>query len=83
MIACLGGLDLLAFTGGIGEHDGLLRADLCASLDWLGVKLDALLNQQACGSEAMAIHRQDSLVQVWVIPTDEGSVAARLAAALL
>ena len=31
----------------------------------------------------MTIHRQDSLVQVWVIPTDEGSVAARLAAALL
>ncbi len=83
LIACLGGLDLLAFTGGIGEHDALLRADLCASLDWLGVKLDALLNQQACGSEAMAIHRQDSQVQVWVIPTDEGSVAARLAAALL
>jgi len=32
MAACIGGLDLIAFSGGIGEHDSTLRADVCAAL---------------------------------------------------
>jgi acetate kinase len=42
-----------------------------------------LLNQLATGSEALAIHQADSRVQVWVIPTDEGLVAAQEAARLI
>jgi acetate kinase len=83
LTACLGGLDLLAFSGGIGEHDALLRAEVCTRLGFLGVKLDETLNQQAVGEAAMAIHAIDSAVEVWVVPTDEGRVAAREAAALL
>jgi acetate kinase len=83
LIACLGGLDVLAFSGGIGEHDIELRAQMGQRLAWLGVVIDPLLNQQAVGNEIMAIHTPQSRVQVWVVPTDEGLVAAREAARLI
>ncbi len=83
MVACLGGLDVLSFSGGIGEHDVLLRAQVCQRLGWLGVALDARLNQQAGGDAVLAIHSADSRVQVWVVPTDEGLVAAQEAARLI
>ena len=83
LVACMGGLDVLAFSGGIGEHDAVLRAQVCQQLQWMGVEMDPLLNEQATGDEIKAIHAPDSRVQVWVIPTDEGVVAARDAARLL
>ena len=83
MVACLQGLDLIAFSGGIGEHDAALRAQVGQQLRWLGVKLDEAANRAAQGTQATAIHRADSAVEVWVIPTDEGRVAAELALALL
>ena len=83
MAACLGGLDVLAFSGGIGEHDAVLRAQVCERLGWMGIAIDPLFNQQAIGDRVLAIHKPQSRVQVWVIPTDEGSVAAREAARLL
>jgi len=83
LTACLGGLDLLAFSGGIGEHDAVLRAEVCARLGYLGVQLDASLNGRASGDAIMAIHAAGSAVQVWVVPTDEGSVAAGEAARLI
>ena len=83
LTACLGGLDVLAFSGGIGEHDAVLRSEVCTRLGFLGVRLDEALNQQAVGEKVMAIHLPTSTVEVWVIPTDEGRVAAREAAALV
>ncbi|MEO8117878.1 MAG: acetate/propionate family kinase [Rhodoferax sp.] len=83
LVACLGGLDVLAFSGGIGEHDSVLRAQVCERLAWMGVQIEPLLNQQASGNEVLAIHQADSRVQVWVVPTDEGRVAAQEAARLL
>lgn len=83
MVACLDGLDLLAFSGGIGEHDTELRAQMGQRLAWLGVVIDPLLNSQATGNEVLAIHAPESRVQVWVVPTDEGLVAAREAARLI
>jgi acetate kinase len=83
MIASIGGLDLLAFSGGIGEHDTVLRAQLCERLAWLGVVLEPELNLQATGTEVLAIHAPDSLIEVWVVPTDEGLVAAQEAARLI
>ncbi len=76
LVACLGGLDLLGFTGGIGEHDATLRADVCAALGFLGLRLDAVANRAADGSSVAAIHAADSAVEIWVVPTDEGRVAA-------
>ena len=83
LVACLGGLDVLSFSGGIGEHDVVLRAQVCERLAWLGVAIDPLLNQQATGDQVLAISTPDSRVEVWVIPTDEGRVAAQEAARLL
>ena len=83
MVACLGGIDVIAFSGGIGEHDAVLRADACAGLGWLGVELDAHANLAATGNGVVAIHAQNSQVEVWVVPTDEGFVAAMEAVGLL
>ena len=82
--ACIGGLDVLAFSGGIGENDSLLRADVAQRLAYLGVRVDATLNARpAHGHAAWAIHAPDSALEVWVVPTDEGRVAAAEAAALV
>jgi len=83
LVACLGGLDALAFSGGIGENDAVLRAQVCERLAWLGIRMDGQRNLEASGKEAYAIHAPDSAVEIWVVPTDEGRVAAREAAALL
>lgn len=83
LVACLGGLDALAFSGGIGEHDSVLRAQVCERLAWLGIRIDAQRNLLANGQQTMAIHAPDSTVEIWVVPTDEGRVAAREATALL
>lgn len=83
MVACLGGLDVLAFSGGIGEHDVVLRAQVTAQLAWLGIEVDPVLNQQAIHGQVMALHTDQSRVEVWVVPTDEGFVAAQEAARLL
>ena len=79
MAACLQGLDVIAFSGGIGEHDAALRQQVCAQMGWLGVQLDDTLNLAATGDQCQAIHSKSSQVEVWVIPTDEGRVAAEQA----
>jgi acetate kinase len=83
LLAVLGGVDLIAFTGGIGEHDAALRDTLIGRLTYLGARLNARANHAAVGEEVMAIHAADSPIEVWVIPTDEGRVAAQSAFALL
>lgn len=83
LVACMGGLDVLSFSGGIGEHDAVLRAQVCEQLAWLGVQIDPALNLAATGQVTCALHGPRSRVQIWLIPTDEGLVAAREAARLL
>ncbi|TDM08179.1 MAG: acetate kinase [Ideonella sp. MAG2] len=83
LAALLGGVELIAFTGGIGEHDAALRADVASALAFLGVRLDAAANLAATGDSVQALHAADSAVELWVVPTDEGRVAARAAFALL
>ena len=79
LTAVLGGLDLLAFTAGIGEHSAELRGRICAALGWLGVAIDADANRR----DAPVISAPSSAVRVVVEPTDEEWIAARHAAALL
>ena len=47
MIAALDGVDLIVFTGGIGENDGAVRAAICGGLSWIGVSLDESRNRAA------------------------------------
>lgn len=81
LTAVMQGLDVLAFTGGIGEHDATTRAQICDGLRYLGVALSPSANQAADGHRAVPIHADGSAVEVWVMPTDEGRVAAEAALA--
>ena len=83
LTACIEGLDVLAFTGGIGEHDAECRAKVGQSLAYLGVSIDSARNLRATGDTVQPIHSDSSSVEVWVIPTDEGRVSAQEALALL
>ena len=83
LIACIGGADVIAFTGGIGEHDAELRSRVCLAMSYLGIAIDGTLNKQALGDAIQPIHSDSSSVEVWVIPTDEGRVSAQEALALL
>jgi len=79
LVAVLGGLDLLVFTAGIGEHNAELRRRICAELGFLDLRLDAEANTR----HAPLISAADSRVGVAVEPTNEEWVAARHAARLL
>ena len=81
--ACIGGLDVLAFTGGIGEHDAVLRQQVGDALAYLGVQVDPQRNVKATGDSVLSIHADNSAIEVWVVPTDEGRVAAQDALAFL
>jgi acetate kinase len=83
MLATLGGVDLIGVTGGIGEHDAILRAELAEALAFAGVRLNAAANVAAHGDSVVPIHAAGSAVEVWVVPTDEGRVAAQAAFDLL
>ena len=73
------GLDVLAFTGGIGEHDQVVRSRVCEGLQYMGIHVDPRLNERADGSDIMAIHTPHSYAEIWIVPTDEGRVAAEAA----
>jgi acetate kinase len=71
--AALGGLDLLVFTGGIGERSAQVRWEACEGLEWMGVKLDAERNQRGVD----VVSARESPVVVRVIPANEELVIAR------
>jgi acetate kinase len=73
LIAALGGLDGLVFTGGIGENSAPIRAKIIQQLAWLGITLDEEANEQACDR----ISTIDSGVSAWVLPTDENLMIAQ------
>lgn len=79
LTALLGGLDMLVFTAGIGEHSAELRERICASLGWLGIALDARAN----AAHAHVVSSASSAVTVVVEPTNEAWVAARAAVRVL
>ena len=68
--AALNGVDVLVFTGGIGENQKQTRDFICRGLEYLGVKYDAELNARSRGEE-IELSTPDSKVRVVVIPTDE------------
>jgi acetate kinase len=72
LTAVLGGLDMLAFTAGVGEHSAVLRERICRALGWLGVEIDGAAN----AANAATISRPTSRVRVVVEPTNEEWVAA-------
>jgi len=80
-LVALGGADVIVFTGGIGENADDLRTTVCHDLAELGIVLDPVANRHARGETF--IHAPQSRVQIWVMPTNEELIVARLAAKLL
>jgi acetate kinase len=79
LVAALGGLDALVFTGGIGEHAAAIRARVCKDAAWLRVALDEDANRQ----DKLKISPAGQMPSVWVIPTDEELMIARHTASLV
>lgn len=79
LAAALGGLDVLVFTAGIGEHAAPVREAVCRRAAWLGVELDPEANRRG----RVRISTAASRVRVLVIPTDENLMIARHTAALI
>jgi acetate kinase len=73
LVAALGGVDAIVFTGGIGENAAPIRERVCQDAAWLGVKLDADANKGG----GPCINTSMSRVAVWVIPTNEELMIAR------
>jgi acetate kinase len=74
-LAILNGADAIVFTGGIGENSQRVRREVCAKLDFAGIKLDPGLNESAKGESK--ISARDSRVAIWIVPTNEEIVVAR------
>lgn len=72
----MGGVDIIVFTGGVGENQTGLRADVCRPLAFIGVKIDEELNARTRGTETV-LSTDDSAVKVVVVPTDEELMIAR------
>jgi acetate kinase len=75
-LTSMGGADAIVFTGGIGENQPEIRAQICDGLEWAGLKLDHEKNNQAAGREGQ-ISADDSKLHAFVIPTDEELLIAR------
>ncbi len=71
--AALGGLDILIFTGGIGENSRVVRSRICEGLGFLGIKINESLNVK----NALLISTETSRVKVYVFRTDEEFMIAR------
>lgn len=74
--AVLNGVDIIVFTGGVGENQQPLRKAVCDHLTYLGVKIDDEINAKSRGEEKL-LSTPDSKVKVAVIPTDEELLIAR------
>ena len=75
--AAMGGVDCVVFTGGIGEHDGRVRAGIVEYLGFMGIEIDEKLNAEAAGNGISDITAKKGKVKVLVIPTNEELVIAR------
>lgn len=73
MIAALDGVDMVVFTGGIGENDGEARAAICGSLSWIGIRLDEVRNRSASNP----INDHSSRCEVLTLASQEDEQIAR------
>jgi acetate kinase len=80
-MVALGGVDVIAFTGGIGENGTAIREAICRDMAWAGVDLDPAKNGVR-GREAK-ISSVESRAEIWVVPTNEELVVARQVVSVL
>jgi acetate kinase len=77
----LGGIDVLTFSGGIGENSPGVRAAVCAGLEGLGIRLDAQRNAAAKGEGRLS--PDEACVSILLIPADEERIVARAVASVV
>jgi acetate kinase len=82
-VAAMNGMDVLLFTGGIGENTTDLRQEVCDNLAYLGLKIDSEKNLELVGGKEGELSTPDSKVRVFVIPTNEELLIARETKALV
>lgn len=75
--AAMGGLDCVAFTGGIGEHTEIVREKVMNGLEFLGIDFDFEKNNNVPRGEITKLSKPASKVAVYIIPTNEELVIAR------
>lgn len=75
-VAVLGGVDILVFTGGVGENQAVTRSYVCKNMEFMGIELDEELNDKVRAQEVL-ISKPSSKVKVVIIPTDEELTIAR------
>ena len=75
--AAMDGVDMIAFTAGIGENTPEVRQRILDKMDYLGVKYDKALNENCPRGEVVRLSTKDSKVLVYIIPTNEELVIAR------
>lgn len=69
----LQGLEVLVFTGGIGQHAPLIRSKICNYLTWMGIQINLNANE----INELKISTAESKISVWVVPTDEEKMIAQ------
>ncbi|BBD46677.1 Acetate kinase [bioreactor metagenome] len=74
--AVLGGVDILVFTGGVGENQAITRSVVCKNMEYMGIELDEELNRSVRAKEVV-ISKPSSKVKVLIIPTDEELTIAK------
>ncbi len=71
----MGGVDLIIFTGGVGENSSAMRSSVCSNMEFMGIKIDESINAATHGDNAI-LSTPDSKVKVAVIATNEELVIA-------
>jgi acetate kinase len=87
MIVAMGGVDVIVFTGGIGENSEVVREAVCQNLDSLGISIDTSRNENHRGGRPPEngnpgeghLQSEASQTQVWVVPTNEEWIVAKRA----
>jgi len=80
-IAALGGVDVIAFAGGIGEKGPIARAKICEGLEWCGIHLDPVKNEQGTGEADLSA--DNSRAKILVVSTNEELIVSRETARVL
>jgi acetate kinase len=74
--AAMGGVDIIAFTGGVGENSDHTRKEICKGLEFIGIEIDDKANNNLRGKEQL-ISKPDNKIKVLVVPTNEELVIAQ------
>ena len=74
--AAMGGVDVIVFTGGVGENDQVTRESVVSGLEFMGVEFDSAVNRSSRGEEKV-LSKPSSRVAVLCVPTDEELMIAR------